>query len=233
MDDRPDASLVARARAGDKEAFGSLIERHQAMARRVAMGVLGHEDVAREMAQEAMLQTYLSLDRLRDDERFQSWLYGIVLNVCRSFIRDQRVDFLSLEALTGGLRFEAISFGGVEPDPEEMAEACELHETVLRAVDALLPKNRVATLMFYYEQLSVRDIAATLGVSVAAVKTRRHRSRDRLREHLLPLFADHGRTNAEEREDKTMIKVEIADVKVTKAKDGPEGSSPKTCGDFA
>ncbi|MBD0363622.1 MAG: hypothetical protein ICV55_12760, partial [Coleofasciculus sp. C3-bin4] len=52
-------------------------------------GMVANEDVAQDLVQEAMLQAYLCLDRLQDDKRFQNWLYGIVLNVCRSHIRDR------------------------------------------------------------------------------------------------------------------------------------------------
>ncbi len=104
MHEREDAGLVSLARSGDKDAFGLLIERYHQMARRVAAGVVADGGVARELAQEAMLQAYLSLDRLRDPERFQSWLYGIVLNVCRGYLRDRDTSFLSLEALACGSR---------------------------------------------------------------------------------------------------------------------------------
>jgi len=81
MEERTDASLVALARCGDKQAFGELIERYQAMAHILTMRLVGNVDIAREMAQEAMLQAYLSLDHLRVDTRFKGWFYGIVLNV--------------------------------------------------------------------------------------------------------------------------------------------------------
>ena len=210
MHSKTDQELVALARSGDKGAFGELIERYQGMARRIALRVVGHDEVARELAQEAMLQAYLSLDRLRDADRFQSWLYGIVLNVCRSYLRDDGSHAYSLEALTGGLRFEATPFTGVEPGPQEAAEARELHETVLQAVQALSPKNRAATLLFYYEQLSVREIAATLDVSVAAVKGRLHKSKRQLRELLLPLYSESH--ILKQRRVKEMVKVTIADV---------------------
>ena len=97
-----DAELVALARSGDKEAFGALAVRHQAMARRVARGLVADRDIAGELASEAVLQAYLSLDRLRAPERFQSWLYGIVLHVCRDYLRSREAKVVSLEALTGG-----------------------------------------------------------------------------------------------------------------------------------
>ena len=135
-----DTALVLLAKAGDKEAFGNLVDRHRPMALRIAGRMTANPDVARELAQEALLHAYLSLDRPRDATRFESWLYSIVLNVCRSHRRAQREDHTSLEALTGGLRFEAtsLSSGSFEPDPQEVVEADELHRTVLRAVSCEL-----------------------------------------------------------------------------------------------
>ena len=216
-------------RSGDRRAFGDLVERHQAMARRVARGVVAIEDVARELANEAMLQAYLSLDRLRDAGRFQSWLYGIVLNVCRRFLRDRKTDFFSLESMMGGLRFEALPFAGLDPDPQEVAEAQELHEVVLRSVNELSPKNRATTLLFYYEQLSLREIAATLGVSVAAVKGRLHKSRGRLRELLVPALGDTGYDAPDTERSKQMVKVTIADIKKSKHTDEETGESSDQC----
>ncbi len=74
-----------------------------------------------------------------------------------------------------------------EPGPEEIAETRDLHERVLRAVQALSPANRDAVLLFYYEQLSLREIAALLGISETALKGRLHRARRQLRTDLLPV----------------------------------------------
>src|SRR5579885_598332 len=108
MEQRTDSELVALARGGDKAAFGQLIERHQQMVRHIVMGIIASAEIARELAQEAMLQAYLSLDHLRDDTRFKSRLYGITLNVCRSYLREQKSDALSLEALLGGMRADHV-----------------------------------------------------------------------------------------------------------------------------
>ncbi len=216
VDKLSDAELVALARSGDKEAFGALAMSHLAMARRVARGLLPDEDIARELAGEAVLQAYLSLDRLRDPERFQSWLYGIVLNVCRGYLKSREASVVSLEALTGGLRFDAVPFMGFEPDPQEVAEAQQLHRVVLDAVNALSPKQRAATLLFYYDQLSVREVAATLGISTGAVRVRLHKSRGRLRELLQPAFREIRGPVPQKQEEPEMIEVTIADIMASK-----------------
>jgi len=210
--ERTDAELVALARSGDKDAFGQLIERYQSMAKRIAMGMVANEDTAQDLVQEAMLQAYLCLDHLQDDRSFKNWLYGIVLNVCRSYIRDARAVFCSLEAMAGGLNFDAIPFTGVSPDPQKVAEEQEVYGLVLEAVNALSPKNRTATLLFYQEQLSLQEIAALLGVSVVAIKGRLHKSRLQLRAQLLPLYTESNPRVAIEQRRSNMIEVKIADV---------------------
>lgn len=215
-----DAVLVGLAQAGNRQAFGQLIERYSRMVRHIAGSMVANEESARELAQEALLQAFLSLDHLRDAARFKSWLYGITLNVCRNFIRERKIDPYSLDAIMGGMSRDISCLSVETVDPEEIAEERELHRMVLNAVQSLSPKVRVATLLFYYEQLSVQEIATILGISVVAVKGRLHTSRKQLREQLLPLMVDMSdvgyagesipQANVQRRE--TMVKVTIAAV---------------------
>lgn len=72
MSETSDEELVVLARAGDKDSFGKLIDKHRPMARRVATGVVRDEGLAADIVQDALVQAYLSLDRLRDPERFRN-----------------------------------------------------------------------------------------------------------------------------------------------------------------
>lgn len=209
VEKKADTELVALARNGDKDAFGLLAERYQMMAHRFATRLVTNADLAQELAQEAMLQAYLSLDHLRDPARFKAWLCGIVTNVCRSHLRERRVAFFSLEAMAGGLRFDAVAFSGIGPTPQEIAEQRELHQTMLDAINVLAAKDRDATLLFYYDQLSLQEIAALLGTSVGAVKVRLHRVRQRLKGTLL---SQHPEIVPRKQRRKSMVKVTVADV---------------------
>src|SRR5229473_172145 len=131
MDQRTDAELIAQMRGGNKEAFGQLVERHQQMVERIAKRMVADVWIAHELAQEAILQAYLSLDHLRDNARFKSWLYGITLNVCRNYIREQKTDHFSLEAMMGGMYRDTWGLPSAVIDPEEIAEQRELHNIVL------------------------------------------------------------------------------------------------------
>lgn len=211
MNSPTDSELVQAARSGNKEAFGLLLERHWQRALGLAMYMVQHQETAQDLVQEAMVAAYLSLQSLRQPASFAGWLYGIVLNICRSYLRNRSMDPLSLEAMFGGLVFDALPFAGGGPDPHEIVEMSELHALVLKAVNTLSPKNREATLLFYYEQLSVREIAAYLGISVVAAKGRLHKARRQLREYLMPVYAASNRLPVSEKE-KLMVKVTVADV---------------------
>lgn len=203
-----DLELVCAAQAGDKRAFGQLIERYQIPAIAIAARLVAGSDMAYDLVQEALLRAYLALDSLREPAAFPSWLYGIVINVCREYRRSRRTRFGSLEALAGGLVFDALPFAEGEPGPQEIAEMRELHADVLAAVAALSPANRDVTLLFYYEDLSVREIAALLGITTTAVKGRLHKSRRLLKERLEPLRVREDR----EKRESEMIQVTVMDM---------------------
>ncbi len=193
MEQITDAELVDQVRGGDKEAFAQLVERYQQMVGHIARKMIANEWVAHEMAQEAILQAYLSIDHLRDVSRFKSWLYGITLNICRSYLHDQRMDMLSLETIMGGVRRNIISNFDDTVDPQTIAETHDLHRLVLDAIDELSSRDKEATLLFYYEQLTLQEIAALSGVSVGAIKGRLHRARKQLQERLSIVYVPKRR----------------------------------------
>ncbi len=198
-EEKTDAELVTLARGGQREAFGELVVRYEAMARRIAANMVANEEVARELAQEAILAAYLSLAQLREAARFRSWLYGIVLNICRSYLRERKGDPCSLEALMGGMRADLAMFFAGTIDPQKAVEERELQRAVLDAVWQLSAKERAATLLFYYEQLSLEEVARASGASVNAVKGRLHRARKQLRVRLSSLYEEQreaGKTGA-------------------------------------
>ncbi len=209
MEQSTDSELVVLARIGDKHAFGQLIERYTQMVKRIVLGKVLHEETAHELMQEIFLHAYLSLSHLRDDSRFKSWLYGIALNVCRSYLREQKTNPLSLEDMMGGMHYEIPDSFSMLEDPQTLVEERELQQFLFDAVQSLSPKDRAATLLFYYEELSLQEIAMTLHISMVAVKGRLHRARKQLRELLLAYMDIQP---AQRR--KTMIKAHINSVRI-------------------
>jgi RNA polymerase sigma factor (sigma-70 family) len=219
MEEKTDIELVALARQGDKDAFGLLTQRYDVIARRFAMRLIGEGEGAQDLAQEAMLQAYLSLNKLRDPARFKSWLCGIVLNVCRSHLRDRKVAFFSLEAIIGGLQFYPAPFSSPVVTPEKIAEERELYQIVLEAVNTLSAGDRDIILLFYYAQLSIQEIVSLMNIPLGTVKVRLHRARQRLKTLLQERHPDMV---PPEKRRKIMVKVTIADVIKVEPKEGQE-----------
>jgi RNA polymerase sigma-70 factor (ECF subfamily) len=92
-----DADLVRRARGGDRDAFAELARRHHAALLRTCRRMVG-ADRAHDAAQDALVTALLSLERLRDDDRFAAWLLGIALNVCRTTLRQPLLRVRPLES---------------------------------------------------------------------------------------------------------------------------------------
>jgi RNA polymerase sigma factor (sigma-70 family) len=178
--DRPasDADLVREALLGSREPFAELVRRHQRTATALAARVLGSDDLARDAVQEAAVAAMTGLDRLRSADRFGPWFCGIALNVSRRWLRQLR----SERPAAGPDRAR----DGAGPD--ELAELADLAARVRAAVAGLADGQREAVLLFYLQGLSHREVAAELGVSVGAVKSRLHQARAALAPRLAPLI---------------------------------------------
>jgi hypothetical protein len=209
-----DSVLVEFARCGDRAAFGVLVMRNRAVAVRICQRVVNDHGIAEEAVQEAALQAWLSLQKLRHPGRFGAWLTGIALHICHGWLRYRADQTWSLEALLGG---RAISEPlAIELPPTEAFELRELGRRVRHAVSELPAGQRSAVALFYLADLSHAEIAALLGIGPGAVKTRLHKARGRLRRSLLQLWREeHMSTEAD------YIDVDVEDVRAVSVADPP------------
>jgi len=165
-----DADLVRAALGGDKESFGTLVRRHWQIALCLATRLLGSQDIARDAVQEATITAMTGLDRLAAPDRFGAWFCGITLNVSRRWLRQLRAE------LPGG----PIEQRSLAPDPAEVAELADLATRVRDAIALLADGQADAVRLFYLQGLSHSEVAAELGISPAAVKSRLHQARGAL-----------------------------------------------------
>ena len=173
-----DADLVRAALRGAREPFAELVRRHQRTATALAARVLGSDDLARDAVQEAVVAAMTGLDRLRSPDRFGPWFCGIALNVSRRWLRQLRAERPDVGPDRAG--------DGAGPD--ELAELADLAARVRAAIAGLADGQREAVLLFYLQGLSHLEVAAELGVSVGAVKSRLHQARAALAPRLAPLM---------------------------------------------
>jgi RNA polymerase sigma factor (sigma-70 family) len=207
---RPDGDLVAATLRGDRAAFAVLLDRHADRVRVLAGRLLPSHD-AEDIAQEALLQAFLGLDRLRDPARFGPWLYGITVNLAKMRHRSRA----AARPHHGG----AEDHPGYALSPEQVLEARELAELVRDALDVLPPREREAVLLHYGEGLTSSEMAAALGERAGTVRVRLHRGRRRLHERLLEL-APQIRPDKKEAE---MVEVTVDDVVVRLAEEEGNG----------
>jgi RNA polymerase sigma factor (sigma-70 family) len=212
-----DDVLVRRVLAGDKRAFGDLIDRHRVEAVRLARRLLRGPD-AEDVVQDAVLQAFLSLAKLRSPERFRGWLLGIVLNIARSRWRS-RPNY-PLEAWVGGRMVADPLVLDAEPSPEVVHEARELHRVVTDAIATLPEAQRTTVELHYVEGLTLWEIASLADAPVGTIKARLHRARARLRQELAEAVSI-GRRHTVAVEEARMVEVTVEDVLVRSPKAQP------------
>lgn len=182
------AALVRTAAAGDRAAMETLLMRAQEVAYRFSVHVCGHVDEAEDVMQEALLKTYRHATRIREPEAFRPWLYRTVRNACL-MRRRRRVDeparLQSLDELMptpdGMMALDPPDHGR---SPEDVVVNNRLKKRLKQAFQALPPPFRLVVFLREMEGLSTREVAQTLKISEANVKTRLHRARLFLRREL-------------------------------------------------
>jgi RNA polymerase sigma-70 factor (ECF subfamily) len=166
-----DEGLVQATGRGDLNAFEEIVKRHQSWSWRIAFRFIGNEDDASEIVQEAFLRLLEASGRYRPLAAFRTYFYRIISRLCLD--RAKKKQPLRLETLP-----EA-----ADPRPD-VADAMIKRETALAvrsALDALPANQRLAIVLFYYEDLNYEEIASALETTPKAVERLLARGRERLR----------------------------------------------------
>lgn len=170
-----DAELAALAQAGDREAFGELVARYSAQARRVARAILGHDEDADDAAQDGFLAALRHLGRYDPRRAFGPWLIRIVANAATD--RRRRRQVRSAEPLGPKL-------SSPQPGPDVAADRSAFHASLRAALDELPERQRVAVMLFDVEGYSHREIADVLHVPEGTVRSDVFHARRALRRTL-------------------------------------------------
>lgn len=187
------AELVARAKAGDRQAFDDLVTATYAEAFTLATRLMGNEEDASDVVQDAYLRAFRAIGRFRGDARFTTWLYRIVAN-CAATALGRR----------GRHRHEELDESIVvvdehaDRDPERKASDSFDRMRVQAALAALPEKLRLVVVLRDVYDLPHEAIAAELGITETAAKVRLHRARKKLRARLFPI---RDEVEGDERDD--------------------------------
>ncbi len=178
-----DATLVALARAGRREAFRQIMQRCNRRLFRIARGAVHEDAEAEDVVQAAYVSAFEHLADFRGEASLATWLTRIVLNEANGRLRARKptVEFDAIEALQQGGRVIAFPSRFGSEDPAASAARSEIRRLLEHAVDALPEPFRLVFVMREIEECSVEDTAASLGLKPETVKTRLHRARRMLR----------------------------------------------------
>ena len=181
-----DSSLVRRIVAGDRGAFELLMRRYNRRLYRLARAALRDATEAEDALQEAYLLAYRSMHQFRGDAAVATWLSRLVLNEClgrlRRNTRRQNVIPIASTATTDS-EIEAV----VDPDadqPDDSLDRAQIRKLIERKLDELPEAFRLVFALRCVEEMSVEEVAQTLGIPEATVRSRHFRARSLLRESL-------------------------------------------------
>jgi RNA polymerase sigma-70 factor (ECF subfamily) len=166
--DTADIEDVRRVLAGDTEAFTGIVLRWQGPLINLAWRFCRDRSMAEDMAQEAFVKAFKSLDTFRGEARFSTWLISLSLNSYRSWVRSRGPVTVKLELLRSA---------SLDPGALSALEHRERDEVVRQLVTTLPPRYRDPMVLFYFQEKSVSETAGVLGIPEGTLKARLSRGR--------------------------------------------------------
>lgn len=184
---------VERATAGDRVAFGCLVDVYHRRAISLAYRMVGHAEDAKDVAQDAFVRAFKSLEQLEDPTRFGGWLLRIVGNLSLNHRRSRRLrQAASTDAIepfadewrepaTGKLKV-------VRPEEDDGIQPAELQLAIDNAMKKLPDQQRLALILFSVEKVPQKQVAEILECSIEMVKWNVFQARKQLKEELAEFF---------------------------------------------
>jgi RNA polymerase sigma-70 factor, ECF subfamily len=167
-----DAEVIARILAGERDQYALLVGRYQEMLFRHALGMVLQPDAAADLVQDSFIKAYTSLAHCYEPARFKSWIFRILSNRCKDYLKDRRRQTVPIA--------EDTAIAPARQHPEANLEQNELQQALLEALAALPEGQREAFLLKHVEGRSYEEMAEELEVSISALKMRVFRAREAL-----------------------------------------------------
>lgn len=164
--------VIRRCLSGDQQAQEELVLAAQNRVYYHCRKMLKHEEDALDATQEILISMLTRLDRLQDPEAFWGWLSAMTANHCRNVLTRGRREAQIPEDNEGNSLLDAFESLDEQTVPDKALDNDETRRMIVELVDQLPPPQRQCVLMFYYEEMSVKDIAAALETSEGTVKSR-------------------------------------------------------------
>lgn len=173
--------LISECIAGNEEAITTLVRQYETDVFRLALSICNDVPEANEITQETFIAVLRALPGYQEKKSFKAWLYTITINTARSHLRKQNFSERLRETLISIFLVEAQKL----PSPEEAAIQNEEEAHLWNALNELDERHHMVTVLRYFHELSITEIAETLSIHEGTVNSRLHTARERLRNALV------------------------------------------------
>lgn len=184
IQDCTDEVLVEKIKEGDRESFRVIMERYQPKVMAVAFGIVHNQDDAKDIAQEAFLKIYRSIDKFRGDSKFYTWVYRITVNIAIDFMRKktkkEKVQY------NDALKADIPMPESKESSPRQRMVVNEMYQKLQEIINKLSYDQQTAFVLREMEDLSYQEIADIMKCSVGTVMSRLFYARQKVRDALKP-----------------------------------------------
>lgn len=168
-----DVELIKKVKKGDGNSFSKLIMLYEKDLYRVAISIMKNDDDALDCIQDAILSAYNSIKKLSHEKFFKTWLIRILVNKCNDSLKKKQ---------------KVIPYGEIPSKAkyDENTEKLDIRD----ALEDLEQELKIIVVLYYYEDMSIKDIAETLNIPEGTVKSRLSRARNKLKDLLA--YSDKG-----------------------------------------
>ncbi|MFD2566186.1 RNA polymerase sigma factor [Pseudotenacibaculum haliotis] len=185
-----DQHYINKVLDGDTNSFSFLVERYKDMVFTLAYKVVKSREEAEEVSQDSFIKAFRSLDKFKGDSKFSTWLYKIVYNNCMDLVKKKarRYDTGTIDEVVEN-RIQATE------STMQMIERKERAELMNACLEELPEDERTIMWLFYYKELSLKELIEVTSLSEANLKVKLHRTRKKLlaivQEKLEPEIISH------------------------------------------
>ncbi|RUA23767.1 MAG: RNA polymerase sigma factor [Bacteroidetes bacterium] len=189
-----DRDLLERVISGDQKAFRLLVDKYQVLVFNTCLGFVGNRQSAEDLSQDVFIEMHRSISKFRGDSKLSTWLYRIAVNKSLNHIRDNKKHSVvrSIERFFYGEKDENLDvedsiFGLADAPLEQQQHTKELHLAIQS-----LPKNQqIAFNLNKFDDLSYKQIAEVMDVSLSTVESLIHRAKKNLQKKLASYYKEN------------------------------------------
>jgi RNA polymerase sigma-70 factor (ECF subfamily) len=181
-----ESTLIAGMARGDERAFREFVERYKKKVYFLALDMVGNSFDAEDISQDVFLKVFRSFSTFRKGAKLSSWLYRVTYNASIDHLRRKRStpEPVPDEVLDSLSPADAGPTAAAVSDPAGATESKLLQEMIARALDKVSPQEKAVFLLRHYDDLMLKDIASSLGLSIGSVKSYLFRAVRKLQKEL-------------------------------------------------